>query len=446
MPAFHYARRSLQRSVVAGAIVAAIGIHSGPAGMLSAAHAASTESTVEAAKLNTVRPDMFKLVDPVRITELMNAKDYRQVQSRIDEAAALPGVSAYEGFVLNRLRIALGSASGNDAMAMTALEAVIASNRLAESDQQDFILALANYHYNANDHRQAIVWFTRYRNASNDHEAGARVRPYLIRAYYFSDDFARAKRELLAALDADHQAGRVPTVDNVRLLASSSVRTNDDPAYLLALETLVRFHPSDDAWTDLLNHWQAMAADARHLQLDVLRLQLLALTKMTESQYLNLAELTLQAGFPVEAKKVLDAGYVAGVLGTGADVAKHLALRDKANQRAQDEVNNIDAGAAAAAQASSGNGQVKLGHAYVTLGQFDKGIELILQGLTKGGLTRPEDGKLRLGIAYAMAGYKNEARQTLATLTTTPGDKGLGKLARYWTFYIDRPIATAADK
>ena len=83
---------------------------------------------------------------------------------------------------------------------------------------------------------------------------------------------------------------------------------------------------------------------------------------------------------------------------------------------------------------------INLGYAYVTMDQFDKGIALIRKGLDKGGLKRPEDGKLRLGIAYAMAGRNEEAVQTLATVQ---GDNGLAQLARYWTFHVNRPAAAA---
>jgi hypothetical protein len=58
------------------------------------------------------------------------------------------------------------------------------------------------------------------------------------------------------------------------------------------------------------------------------------------------------------------------------------------------------AGQATEAEAQKdGNDLVKVGYAYVSLGEVDKGIELIEKGIAKGGLKRPEDAKLRLGMA-----------------------------------------------
>ena len=45
-----------------------------------------------------------------------------------------------------------------------------------------------------------------------------------------------------------------------------------------------------------------------------------------------------------------------------------------------------------------------------------------------GGLKRPDDAKLRLGQAYAMAGNKSKA---VSTLRTVGGKDGTAEIARY---------------
>jgi hypothetical protein len=77
----------------------------------------------------------------------------------------------------------------------------------------------------------------------------------------------------------------------------------------------------------------------------------------------------------------------------------------------------------------------------VTLEQFDKGIELIKEGISKGGLKNAEDAKLRLGYSYAMAGKKDEA---IKVLDTVQGADGRADLARFWTLWLNRPAAGAA--
>ena len=43
--------------------------------------------------------------------------------------------------------------------------------------------------------------------------------------------------------------------------------------------------------------------------------------------YMEMAQLALQSGFPTEAKQALDKGYAAGVLGTGPNAERHNKMR-----------------------------------------------------------------------------------------------------------------------
>ena len=54
------------------------------------------------------------------------------------------------------------------------------------------------------------------------------------------------------------------------------------------------------------------------------------------------------------------------------------------------------------------------------------------QGIQKGGMKRPEDAKLLMGIAYAMAGQKAKAQQMLKTVQ---GTDGTADLARLWSLH-----------
>ncbi|OYO26493.1 hypothetical protein [Janthinobacterium sp. PC23-8] len=418
-------------------LLAAIGLNALPA-LSHAQDAKPAAGAPAAAPADTVRPEIFKLLDPTAVKASMDAKNYADVQSRIDQAAATPALTPYETFVINRLRVALASTTNNAAMAMPALEAVIESGKLDKKSQGDFIQALANYHYNAKDYANAIKWFTRYQTETGD---VASVRPYIIRAYYFNNDFARAKQELMTDLAAKQQAGQAPTLEELQLLANTGSKSKDPATYLIAMENLVRYYPSDDYWTDLLGRVQGKAGYSDRFALDVLRLQFKAVSSMPERDYSDMAEIALANAFPTEAKKALDAGFAKGLLGTGANAAKHKKLRDQANKAAADDAKSIASGEAAANKSKDGTGLINLGYAYVTMDQFDKGIELIQKGIAKGGLKRPEDAKLRLGYSLAMAGKKDEA---IKVLETVQGGEGVSDLARYWIFWLNRPATAAA--
>lgn len=434
MSQFRFARTSL--------LLAALGLNLAPAlvGLATPAMAADAPAAAPAAPADSVRPEIFKLVDPAAIKTLMDAKNYPEVKSRIDQASAVPNLTPYETFVINRMRVMVASASGDNALAIASLPAVIDSGRLTPQEQAQFIQALGNYYYNAKDYANALVWFKRYAKETGD---VAKIRPFIIRALYFNNNFEAAKTELIASLQAGEAAGTKPELEELQLYANTAAQTKDNATFLKALEKLVTYYPSDDYWGQLLGRVQGKPGFSVNLQVDALRLQFLAMSKMAPEDYTDLAELDLAAAFPTEAKKVLDAGFANGVLGSGAGAAKQKQLRAQATKSAADDQKNIAAGEAAATKSKEGIGLVNLGFAYVTMGDYDKGIDLIQKGIAKGGLKRPEEAKLRLGEAYAMAGRKDEAVKTLATVT---GNEGQVDLAVYWTIWVNRTAKAPAAK
>ncbi len=420
-------------------IVAALGLNLAPVLLGSGAQAQSKAApAAEAAKPETVRAEMFKLLDPTAFKTMMDAKQYPELMEKLKQADAFADKTPYEIYVINRMRIALGSASGDQKMTMTALESVINSGRLNTVEQRDFTNALASYYYNGKDYANAIVWYKRLLKDGGD---PATVRNLMVRAYFLSGDMATAKQELQIGFAAAEKTGAIPTEDDLRLYTTAASKTKDNAAILAGMEKLVAYYPTDDFWSDLMNRLRNKQGYNQHLDLDTWRLQMTAEKVLAAEEYTELAELALLAGYPTEAKKAIDAGFAANVLGTGSNAAKHKKLRDQATKKSADDQKTIAGDEAAANKAKDGTGLVNLGYAYVTMDQFDKGIDLIQKGLAKGGLKRLEEAKLHLGVAHAKAGHKDEAIKALQAVS---GNDGITDLAHYWVLYLNRPAPKAA--
>jgi len=143
----------------------------------------------------------------------------------------------------------------------------------------------------------------------------------------------------------------------------------------------------------------------------------------------------LKVGYPAEAKRVIDQGFAAGVLGTGADADLQRRLRDTSTKQATEDEKLLGQNAKDAAAAKDGTPLVNVGFALVTAGQFDKGLMLMEQGIQKGAVKRPDDAKLHLAIAYLTAGQKAKAIQTFKTVQ---GSGGAADLARLWLIHAQR--------
>jgi hypothetical protein len=123
------------------------------------------------------------------------------------------------------------------------------------------------------------------------------------------------------------------------------------------------------------------------------------------------------------------------VLGVGPQAERDKRLRDLVNKRI-DEAKKTEADdEKAALAAKDGNELVTIGLNRVFEGQKAKGLQLMQQGIAKGGLKRPEDAKLHFAIAQLNAGENAKAQ---AILKTVSGNDGTGDLARLWALYARR--------
>ncbi|CAH0272969.1 hypothetical protein SRABI118_03543 [Massilia sp. Bi118] len=428
MSQFRFARLAL--------MLAAIGLNAAPALMHSASAQDKTAPADAAAqpKPDTVRPELFKLLDSAQIKPLMDAKNYTEVQNRIAQAEAFPNKTPYEEYVLNRIKLSHASATSNDQASIAALEAILASGKLPATDKPQFTQALAGMYYNAKNYSKAIEWFKRFQ-AENPNSDAANAP--LVRAYYLSNDYANAMKLLRPQLEAAEKAGKTPSSEDLRLYASAANKVKDDAAYLYGLEQMITYYPNDDVWMDSIYRGVVRKPGFSETNYpDVLRLEFAAVKVLTPEMYTELAELALKDGFPTEAKKVMDAGFAAGVLGTGGSAAQHRKLRDRATKEAANDAKNIAAGEASAAKAKTGAGLVNLGWAYVTMDEFDKGIGFIEQGIAKGSLKAPDEAKVRLGMAYLRAGQKDKA---ISTFQSVKAGGGLSDIAKYGIILANHP-------
>ena len=417
-------------------MLAAIGV-TAPA-LVSSAHAQQKSdapaAAAQAAAKDTVRPDMFKLLDPAAIKALMDAKNFTEVQNRLAQAEAMPNRTPYEEYVINRMKLSWALGSENNAAALPIMEAILNSGRLTPAEQLNYYQALGDANFNAKNYPKAVEWYNRFVKEGGD---ASKVRFALSRAQTNSGNFAGAKELLMANINDAKKAGQKPTENDLRLLGQEANKAKDTATYLFALENLVQHYPTDDFWMDLLSRGITRKAgfDEPTYGADMLRLEMAAVKAMPPEHYTYLAEVALRDGFPAEAKEVLDAGFASGVLGKGSDAKTHTALRSKATKQAADDVKTIGAGEANAAKAKTGAGLVNLGWAYATMGQADKGIGFIQQGIAKGGLKAPDEAKLRLGMAQARAGKKAEAVQTFQGIN---GKGGAADIAKYWVILLQQ--------
>lgn len=358
--------------------------------------------------------------------DLIRAGRAKEALAKVRQADAIPNKTAAEQLTLDRMRGSAALAAGDYDTASKSFEAVI--DKVPAAEKAKIAEALAGAEYRAGRYAKSIQWARQ----AGDSPA---MQQLIVGASFQTGDYGTVTKALSASVAADEKAGRKPSDTELQTLASAYQRMNNTAGYSSTIEKLLAHYPKKEYWTDILARLPRKPGFSDRFALDVYRLQMATGNLSRPNDYMEAAQLALQAGYAAEGKSIVDKGFAANVLGTGAEGERHKRLRDLAVKQDAEARAALDKEINDAQAAKDGNALVKVGYQLVTLGQADKGAQLIQQGIAKGGLKRPEDAKLMLGKAQLAAGKKPQALQTLRSVQ---GNDGAADIARLWAIHANQ--------
>jgi hypothetical protein len=382
--------------------------------------AAGVLSTAQA---QGIRPEVGKPLQAA--SDLLKAGKAREALAEARKADAVPGKTAAEQLVIDRMKGAAAQRAGDTATTIAAFESVY--ERSSGNEKAMMAEQVAFAYSQQKNNAKASEWVAKARAAGANSASLNQLAAFLQGA---SGDYSQILRDAQAAVAAAEKDGRRPGEDDLLRLADAARRMNNNAVYSSTLEKLVIYYPKKDYWSAHLASIQRKPGFSDRLGLDVQRLKLANGLITKADEYMELAQLALQAGLPVEAKTIVDKGYAAGVLGTGEQAARHQRLKDLVLKSEAESAAGLAKNAADAATFKDGNEMVKVGTVYASMGQHDKAVQLIEQGIAKGNLRRPDDAKLRL--ALALAGNPKTKAKGLQTLRSVSGTDGTADIARLY--------------
>ncbi|MBC7624389.1 MAG: hypothetical protein H7232_13480 [Aeromicrobium sp.] len=391
------------------------------------------QAPAEAAKpAETLRPAVAKELKAAQ--DLINAKQFKEALAKLAEADKISAKTPYEIYILERLRGPAAAAISEHATAAKSFQIALDSGRLTPAERTQFSEAITSAYYLLKDYKTSAVWAKR---AIESGGAAPQTRMLMIQALVLGDDLPGATKEANAAIADDEKVGKITSQELLRLAGTIALRANDDTAYVGVLERLVMSYPTNDYWLDYISRVARNPAINDRYMTDIFRLKMTLGQPLTASQYMFVAQSAKQAGFPIEAAKVMEAGIKTGVLST----AEHKQFRDLVERDAADDIKNMVRSSAEAAKSKEGPGLFNAGLNYVYNGESDKGLVMMEQGISRTGIRRPEDARLRLGIAYAIAGERAKAVDALAMVKSAEGGT---EVARLWTAYAKQRVTSPA--
>ena len=381
-------------------------------------------ASLTAANAQGVRAEVGRPLQ--QASELLKSGKAREALAKVREAEGASGITPAERQIIDGMKASAAQRAGDMATAIQALESL--AGRASGSQLGTYAEQLASAYVQQRNNAKATEWLNKAIAAGNTGGSIKQMQAYLQGA---SGDYTAIAKDAGAAVSNAEQGGRRPEEGDLLRLADAQQRTGNTAGYVVTLEKLLSYYPKKDYWNAYLSRLPRKAGFADRFALDLMRLRLASGTLSKTEDYMEMAQLSLQAALPAEARRVADQGIKAGVLGTGPEAARHQRLRELAVKQEGEAKASLGNQLTEAETFKEGDGLVKIGYAYVSLGEVDKGIELIQKGIARGSLKRPEDAKLRLGMAQLQSPKTKAAG--VQTLRSIKGTDGVAEIARLWT-------------
>ena len=357
-------------------------------------------------------------------SDLLHAGKAKEALAKLN---GVTGAGPDDTYMLARVRGAAYQRMGDNGQAAQNLEAAFATGKVPPSEAGQLAETIAGIYAQQHNNAKAMQWVEKAK-AAGDNSAGVRqIQDYVQGS---SGDYGQIARDNAAKIQAAEAAGRRPDEDDLLRLADADRHTGNKAGDLLVKEKLVTYYPSNKQYVGIyLSDIVGKSGFSSRFALDLLRLRLTSGNLTTAADYMEMSQLLLQAQLPAEAKALVDKGYASGILGTGPEAAREQRLRDLTNKNAVDAKASLAKRTADAKATKTGDDLVALGTEYASMGQYDEAIDLIQQGIAKDNLKRPEDAKLRLGVAMLQSGKnKSKAVQQLRSVQGTDGAPDVARL------------------
>jgi tetratricopeptide (TPR) repeat protein len=355
--------------------------------------------------------------------KLANEKKFAEAVAKVKEAQA-QAKTPFDTFTTQQFLVTFASQSGDSAGALRALEQIIDSQYLDEGARFKYVKFMTAFYYQTKSYGKTIEFGQRWlKSTPGDVDAIVLVG----QSYFLQKDCKNAIKYMDQAIDASERSGK-PLKENYYKIKLQCVTDAGSAAgQLEVFQQLVEHFPSREYWDQLLILSRRDVPDRTLLQM--YRLMYETDNVNIPAEYMEMAQLAIEFGYPGEAQNVLERGFSTKVLENDKEVDRFRRLLDGAKKEADGDKRSLPLLDKESRNAKTGDADVKLGFAYLTYGDSAKAIEAIERGIGKGGVKNMAEAKIFLGMAYLKAKRTDDARKAFREARE---DQILGKVAKLW--------------
>ena len=250
----------------------------------------------------------------------------------------------------------------------------------------------------------------------------------LANGYYQLKDYDESLRNINIAMDMEKAAGKIPKEQWYALAQFLYYDKGDIDNALEIVRTLILYYPKKQYWVQAAQIYTEKQDDERALAMLIATHEQGLLDRSGE--LVNLAYYYLNAEAPYPAAKVMVEGLDGEII---EPTSKNYELTGNAWRQAQEVPKSLPMLEIAASKAESGDLFTRLGSVYLDLDQNQKAADAIRKGLDRGGVKRPDQARLALGMALFNLGEFNAARRAFREAAK---DNRAKTYAQQWLRYI----------
>ena len=250
----------------------------------------------------------------------------------------------------------------------------------------------------------------------------------LANGYFQLKDYDKSLSNIQIAIDREEAAGKLPKEQWYNLARFIHFDRDNFREALDILEILIMYYPKNQYWVQASHLYGEEKDEARQL----------ALLEATYEQNLLdrsqdivlISQLYLQAEVPFPAALAMEKGLADDIV---EKESKNYELAGVAWRQAQEVTKSLPMLEAAASKSEKGELYARLGNVYLDVDKNKEAVEALKRGLDRGGVKRPDQARLALGMAYFNLGDFNAARRAFREARK---DKRARTYADQWLKYI----------
>src|SRR5262245_43559576 len=249
-----------------------------------------------------------KVAKPLKAAqEAMGKNDWDTALARTLEAKALPELTEQDKYQIEEFLSYIYLKKQDYKNAAVSYDATLASGLVPPEQLVERLKVATPLNFQIQNYPKAIEYGNRWIEAVGAPVADA--ESLVAQAYYIQDDYPNALKHAQAAIDAARAQGQPVKEPWLQIKLGAQNEADDMTAVAGTLAELVQEFPSHKYWEQLLAVTQQVEETDDRVTLNLYRLMLELDAMRRDTDYVEMAQLAIEAGVPGDAVKVLDKGF-----------------------------------------------------------------------------------------------------------------------------------------